>query len=369
MIRTLAALEGQDLGFNPAPVLTAELRLPYQKNQTRVGIAQSTYAHLDAIRSIPGVAAAAAVWPLPETNAMWSPMINFADRPRDPGSEPAVNAAIVTPGYFKAIGIALLRGREFNEADLNVDASNSAIVSQSYARQFYPGEDVLGKRVRMIGAVAVKGWKAIVGVVADTRVGGLGSAAGPQVYWPYGQVVDQNPGFVIRTAAEPASLVDPLRRIISRVNAETIVVRAQPMAGVLAASIADRRFIQILLAVFATLALALASIGIYGLVGFWVAQRTQEVGIRVALGAAAGEVFRMVLMQTALPTGIGIAVGLGAAGLLTPLLASQIYGVTARDPLAFGAAAVALGALSTLASLLPARRALRIDPIVALRQE
>jgi putative ABC transport system permease protein len=342
MIRSLAALEHEDLGFKAATLLTAELRLPYQKDQTRAHIAQSTYAHLDAIRSIPGVAAAAAVWPMPETNAMWAPMINFADRPR---------------------------GRVFNDADLNVDASNSAIVSQSYARKFYPGEDVLGKRVRMIGAVAVKGWKEIVGVVGDTRVGGLGSATGPQVYWPYGQVVDQDPGFVIRAASDPASLIDPLRRAMARVNAETIVVRAQPMTSMLAASIADRRFIQILLAIFAALALALASIGIYGMMAFWVAQRTQELGIRVALGASAGGVFRLVLLQTALPTGIGIAAGLGAAGLLTPLLASQIYGVTARDPIAFGAAALALGALSMLAALLPARRALHIDPIAALRQE
>jgi putative ABC transport system permease protein len=194
-------------------------------------------------------------------------------------------------------------------------------------------------------------------------------ATGPQVYWPYGQVVDQDPGFVIRTAGDPASLIDPLRRATSRVNAETIVAQARPMTSMLAASIADRRFIQILLAIFAALALALASIGIYGLVAFWVAQRTHEVGIRVALGASAGSVFRMVLMQTALPTGIGIAAGLGPAGLLTPLLASQIYGVTARDPIAFGAAALALGTLSMVAALLPARRALHIDPIAALRQE
>ena len=199
MIRSLAALEHEDLGFNAATLLTAELRLPYQKDQTRAHIAKSTYAHLDAIRSLPAVAAAAAVWPMPETNAMWAPMINFADRPRDAGSEPTVNAVVVTPGYFRAMGIPLLRGRVFNDADLNVDASTSAIVSQSYARKFYPGENVLGKRVRMIGAVAVKGWKEIVGVVGDTRVGGLGSATGPQVYWPYGQVVDQDPGFVIRT--------------------------------------------------------------------------------------------------------------------------------------------------------------------------
>jgi putative ABC transport system permease protein len=369
MIRSLAALENQDLGFNAARVLAAELRLPYQKDQTRAQIAQSTYAHLDAIRSIPRVASAAAAWPMPETNAMWAPTVNFADRPRDPGTEPAVNAMIVTPGYFKAMGIPLLRGRVFNDADLNVDASNSAIVSESYARKFYSGEDVLGKRVRMIGAVAVKGWKEIVGVVGDTRVGGLGSSTGPQVYWPYGQVVDQNPGFVMRASGDPASLTEPLRRATARVNAETIVVQVQPMTTILAASIADRRFIQILLAIFAALALALASIGIYGLVAFWVAQRTQEVGIRVALGASSGEVFRMVLVQTALPTGIGIAAGLGAAGLLTPLLASQIYGVTARDPIAFGAAALALGMLSTLAALLPARRAVRVDPIAALRQE
>jgi putative ABC transport system permease protein len=215
----------------------------------------------------------------------------------------------------------------------------------------------------------VKGWKQIVGVVGDTRIGGMTSELGPQVYWPYGAISTQDPGYVIRAAGNPTGLVTEVRRAIAAINPETIVVQAMPMREMLSATIADRSFVELLLAVFAALALLLASIGIYGVVAFWVTQRTQEIGVRVALGASARSVFRLVLAQTAAPVVAGIAVGLTAAFLLTPLLATQIFGVTPRDPIAFTAAAFVLGAVAMAAALFPARRALRIDPAVALRQE
>src|SRR5262249_13084773 len=153
----------------------------------------------------------------------------------------------------------------------------------------------------------------------DTRVGGMTSDLGPQVYWPYGQISTQDPGYVIRAAGNPAGLVTELRRAIAAVNSGTIVVQAAPMREMLSATVADRSFVETLRAAFAGLALLLASVGIYGVVAFWVTQRTQEIGVRVALGASARSVFRLVLAQTAAPIAAGIAVGLTAAFLLTPL--------------------------------------------------
>jgi len=299
---------------------------------------------------------------------MWAPTINFQDRPRDPGTEPTVEAAIVTPEYFKAMGIPLVRGRYFDAADLPVASSHVAIVSESYARQFYPGEDVIGRRVRMIGAVGVNGWKEIVGVVGDTRVAGYGGTARPQVYWPYGQILSQEFGMVIR-AANPESLIQPLRRAIAAVDADTVLEQAETVDHMLSTSLADRRFMEVLLGIFASLALLLASIGVYGVVAFSVAQRTQEIGIRIALGASGSSVFRLVLRQTLLPVGAGLAVGLASAASLAPLLSTQIHGITPRDPAAIAGSLAVLAVVAAAAAMAPARRALRIDPIEAMRQE
>jgi hypothetical protein len=242
-------------------------------------------------------------------------------------------------------------------------------VNETFANKFYPGENVLGKQFRMAGAVGVEGWKEIVGVVGDTRHGGLAGFASPEVYWPFETMPVQEAAFVIRTAADPSKMILPLRRVMQNADPAGVILHSAPVERDLASSVSDRRFTQILLSVFAGLAVILAAVGIYGVVAFWVAQRTQEIGLRVALGANAENIFRLLLWQTTIPVGLGLGLELLAAAMLTPYLSSQIFGVTARDPWTLGAAAILLGLVGACASLLPARRALRIDPMAALRQE
>lgn len=368
MIRSLYALDHQDMGFRTRNMLALQMRLSFQNHRTPEALAQGAYAALDGIRSTPGVQSAAAVWPLPEGEIDWSPTVNFKDRLREPGAEPAVEAAVVTSEYFETMGIPLLRGRGFNGGDRR-STSTVAIVNETFAKRFYPGENVLGRQVRMVGEVGVAGWKEIVGVVGDTRHGGLGAEPSPEVYWPFEAFPFQEPAFLVRTASDSAKLISPLRKVLQSADAGGVILHSEKMEDMLRSSVSDRRFTEILLSVFAALAVLLAAVGIYGVVAFWVAQRTQEIGVRVALGATAENIFRLLLLQTSFAVGLGLALGLLAASMLTPYLQSQIYGVSARDPWTLGAAAILLGLVSTLASLLPARRALRIDPMAALREE
>ena len=369
MIRSLYALEHQDMGFGVQNLLALQMRLSSQNQQTPERMAQGAYAALDRIGSTPGVQSAAAVWPLPDSQIGWSPTVNFKDRLREPGTEPSVEAAVVTTDYFKTMGIPLRQGRGFDSGDRHA-SSTVLIVNETFGKRFYPGENVLGKQVRMVGATgAAAAWKEIVGVVGDTRRGGLGGWATPEVYWPFEAFGFQEPAFMVRTASDPAKLISPLRKAMQNSDPGGVILHSQTMEEMLASTVSDRRFTQILLSVFAALAMVLAAVGIYGVVAFWVAQRTQEIGVRVALGATAENIFRLLLLQTTVPVGAGLVLGLAAAGMLTPYLASQIYGVTARDPWTLGGAAVLLGAVAAVASILPARRALRIDPMTALRQE
>jgi predicted permease len=368
MIRSLYALQHQDMGFRAQNLVSLQIRLSFQTHKTPETFAQGAYAALDGLRSTPGVQSAAAVWPLPQGEIDWSPTVNFKDKPRQPGTEPTVAAAVVTADYFKTMGIPLRRGRWFDSPEYR-QSSAVLIVNETFAKRFYANEDVLGKQIRMQGQVGVKGWNEIVGVVADTRHGGLGGSDSAEVYWPFEAFGFPEPAFVVRTVSDPTKLVLPLRKALQNADPGGVVLNSETMENMLAGTVSDRRFTQILLSVFATLAMLLAAVGIYGVVAFWVAQRRQEIGVRLALGAAHEDIFRLLLLQTTFPVGLGLILGLVAAAILTPYLSSQIYGVTARDPWTLGAAAIWLGLVGALASLLPARRALRIDPMMALRQE
>ncbi|HLK22967.1 MAG TPA: ABC transporter permease [Bryobacteraceae bacterium] len=367
MIRSLYALSHQNVGFRTANLLALQMRLTATNSQTPAALAARAEEVLDRLASAPGVESAAGVWPLPQGGINWAPPVNFKDRPREPGAEPTVQAAVVTPSYFKTMGIPLRRGRLFDAGDRAT--SRVALVNEAFAKKFYPDEDVLGKQFQMVGAVGVIGWKEIVGVVGDTRHGGLSGVTSPEVYWPFEVMPFQEPAFMVRTASDPSKMILPLRRIMESVDPGGVILHSAPIENDLADSVSDRKFTQVLLSVFAGLAVLMAAVGIYGVVAFWVAQRTKEIGLRVALGANAQNIFRLLLLQTMIPVGVGLGIGLLAATMLTPYLSSQIFGVTARDPWTLGAAAILLGLVGACASLLPARRAMRIDPMTALRQE
>ena len=330
MIRSLYVLQHGELGFSPDHLVAAEIILPQSIGGIPDRLAQASYRYWNALRAFPGVRSAALVWPLPKSqDQTWNPKVNFREQMFDVRAEPSVNAAVITPDYFRAMGIPLVRGRTFVDSDLTSASSSVAIVNQTFAHRFFPNQSALGKHVRMSGVVGVKGWKEIVGVVADITVGGFAGHIEPQVYWPYGQLPLREVGFIVRAEA-PAAVVSSLPRVFAAVDADVIFEFARPLDDLLAGSVAGRRFVEMLLSAFAFLALTLVSTGIYGLVSMTVARRTQEIGIRVALGASAANVFRLVLTDALVPVGAGLAIGLAAAMAATPLLSDQYGGALAR---------------------------------------
>jgi putative ABC transport system permease protein len=270
-----------------------------------------------------------------------------------------------TPDYFRAMDIPLLKGRFFTEHD-NQGAPNMAIVSKNLARRLAPNQDPVGKRLDVDG---VKGPVEVVGVVGDLHQLGLTSERTPEIYLPFSQTPAPIICFVIRTASDPTNLARAAERAIWSVNKDQAVGYVMPMSQLAAESLAPQRVVMLLLAGFAGMALALAAVGIYGVISYSSTQRTHEIGIRIALGARSGDVLRLVLGQGLSLVLMGVAIGLvGAFGLMR-FVSSLLYGVRPSDPLTFVSVAVALAGVALLASYVPARRATKVDPMVALRYE
>jgi putative ABC transport system permease protein len=266
------------------------------------------------------------------------------------------------------MSIALLRGRTLNGQD-TADVPFAALVSESTARQLWPGEDPIGKRIRYHNPEEVRPWRTVVGVVADVKQYGLDAAPKPAIYVPVAQWPTSAMTLVVKTRTAPESSIVSIRREIRIVDPDQAVFSIRTMEQLLAESISLRRFSMILLGVFAALALLLAAIGIYGVIAQSVAQRTREIGIRMALGAQSGDVLRMVVRQGMTLTLLGVGAGLIGAYALTKLIAKLLFGVAPNDPVTFGAIALLLLSVSLLACYLPARRAAKLDPMIALARQ
>ena len=260
-----------------------------------------------------------------------------------------------------------VRGRYFTERDYGGGAG-AIIIDETMARRYWPAEDPIGKRIRLRPPPATP-WLEIVGVVGDVKRRTLDAAPRPGIYTHYLQTPSRNTSVVIRAVADPASLVAAARRAIREVDSEQSVAEIMPMPEALSQSISAWRFPMILLGVFAGLALALAVFGIYGVMAMAVAERTREVAIRIALGAQTGDVFRLVMGRGVKLALAGAALGLAGAFALTRVIASLLYGVGATDPLTFALITMSLTAAALLACYAPARRATKVDPMVALRQD
>jgi putative ABC transport system permease protein len=265
------------------------------------------------------------------------------------------------------MGIPLLAGREFTEAD-NSTARRVMVINQTMARQYWPNDSPIGQHATM------KDWGPpltgeIVGVVGDVKTNGLDEAVGPMIYWPHFQFPELFNTIVVRSDGEPSRLLPAVKTAVWAVNKNQAISKIDTMEQVLSESLARRRLYMILLGVFAGAALLLAGVGIYGTVSYSVSQRIREMGIRIAIGAERGDVLRLVLGQGARAALLGILVGIGTAVALTRLMASLLFGVRATDPLTFAVVAVLLGLVALVACYIPARRAMRVDPMVALRHE
>ncbi len=365
LLRSLARLQQADPGFEPRGVLTASLSLPrsrYQTPEQRLAFFQTT---LERLSQTPGVTVAAAGVPLPFSGMSGSASFTIEGRevgPGDPG--PHGDVRYVSPGYFAALRIPLRSGRVFTEQD-RMGSEPVIMIDENLARQYWPNEDPLGKRMGRGRALAT-----IAGVVGHVKHSDLAGDTGKGVY--YYPVLQQPTPFttlMVKTASNPASLAGGIRDAVRTVDPALPVQRLKTMQGLVSNSLAPRRFVVVVLGFFAVTALLLAAIGLYGLISYSVTQRTQEIGVRIALGAQAGQVLRMVVGQGARLALAGVAIGFVAAFSLSRLLASQLYHVSPFDPMTSVVTAAVLVGAALAASYLPARRATRVDPVEALRHE
>jgi putative ABC transport system permease protein len=369
MVRTLAELIHVNLGFNPKNILT--LRAPlsgdrYKEPRSRAQIWEHVVASVEAL---PGVEAASVSRGLPITG--WSGQyFTTADNPNPPaGQVPDANYVIVGPDYFRTMQIPLRRGRGFNDHDTQ-SAERVVIVNEKLARTSWPGQDPLGKQLR-VGDDAP--WLSVIGVAGDVLSQGADGGIHSEMYVPVGQYpwVQGPQHLVVRTSAsvKPESLIRAVVEQIHRIDKDVPVTDVETMEQITLESIAQQRMVMALLVSFAGLALGLSTLGIYSVLSYSTAQRTREIGVRMALGAERGRVLRLVVGGGVGLAGLGLAIGIAAALLLTRLMTDLLYGVPATDPLTFVGVSAVLGASSILACYIPARRATKIDPMVALRYE
>ena len=366
MQRTLAILSDLDPGFRADELIAVRMIQPREGYDSGAAVTAFANRLVESVGGTGGVAKAALAWPFDYTGQSWSPTVTLPDRPFPPGSEPAAEASAVTPGYFDAMGIPLLRGRTFGPAE-QPGAPVAVIVNQSFVNRFFPGEDPLGKRVSGVRIPVMQNMP-IVGVVGDTRRSGMLKGFTPEIYVAYAQFPQSGATLVVRAASgDPLALSSEMKARIAALDPAIAITTIRRVADSLAATYGDRRALAWLLAVFAGLALGLTVLGIGSVVSFSVAQRTSEIGIRMALGADAGGVLRLVIRGALGPVVLGGGVGLLALFPLSRVIRQYVFGISPIDPASIAAASAVLIAASVLAAYVPARRAAAIDPLSALR--
>jgi putative ABC transport system permease protein len=325
---------------------------------------------LQRVQSLAGVRSAAITSNLPLYRQGNSMSVRIHGRPElPPAQQPVVVTRIVSPGYFDTMTIPLLNGRKFSDQDV-VTTPRVAVISETMARTFWPNEDPVGKRFGIGEIESDRDWISIIGVVKDVRQIELTVDPKPQAYLTYLQFgFFDSRDLVIKTDVDPASMAATVRKTVWEIDKDQPVSNVQTMEAILADSIARQRFSMVLLAIFAGVALVLAGVGIYGVMSYSVAQRTHEIGIRMALGAQTGAVLKLALGYGMKLVIIGIAIGLIAAFALTRVMSTLLFGVTATDPTTFTLISLLLIGVAALASYIPARRATKVDPMIALRYE
>lgn len=371
LIKTFARLRGQYEGIRPESVLTVRTQLPdgkYREPSRRIAFYEQV---LERIGGLPGVVAAGYTTSVPLEWKGGTNAITIEGRPVEPGVLYDSNYRQVSEDYFKAMGVALREGRYFSETDAG-QAMPVAIINETMARQFWPNETALGKRFKHGGPDSRWPLMTIVGVVADVRQMGADAPVKAEMYMPYKQAATQffaPRDLVIRASVNPISLSSAVIAKVHEVDPDQPVSNIRTMEQVLGEEIQLRKTGTTLLAVFAALAMLLAALGIYGVLSYFVTQRTPEFGVRMALGAQTGDILRLVLKRGMGLALAGVAIGLAASFALTRLMASLLFEVSASDPATFGEIAVVLAAVAFLSCYIPARRATKVDPMVALRYE
>jgi putative ABC transport system permease protein len=367
MMRSFVRLQSVDPGFDPDGVLTGRVQLAGERFRSASAATAFFDQLLERVEKVPGVESAGAINWLPFGGDGSSTSYWIEGRPvPPPTSEFAADIRGVDPRYFRTMRIRVKRGEPF-DARANTESPKQVVVNEAFVRVHFPTSNPIGEHVLMPWGDTLRG--EIVGVVADTKHAGLDSVTGPMIYWASKQFPSNFMTLVVRTNGDPMRLAPAIAREVHALDPNQPFADPKPLDAYLSQSVAQRRFSMTLLGVFSGLALVLAALGIYGVLAYSVAQRTREIGVRMALGAPETTVAAMVVREALGVVGVGLVVGIAGAVGLTRVLATLLYDISPTDPLTFGAVTLALGAVAVAASYFPARRAARVDPIVALRQE
>jgi putative ABC transport system permease protein len=373
MLRSLWSLQQIDLGFNPSGVLTLRVSLPETSYTTPEQVVNFYARVMEQVRALPGVVSAGAARSLPLGSTIGDFGLMVDGYVPSPGTGAKGDWQIVTDGYLPAMGERIVRGRDIQATDTS-DSQLVALVNEEMVRRYWAGRDPIGGRFK-IGGRATRPWVTVVGIVKDVRHNGVADIVKEKFYVPHTQWHKSvgNPiramTLVVRTAGTPSSLAPSVRNAIRQMDPALPVADVRSMTDVVGAALSTPRFTSVLLSMFALLALTLSAVGIYGVLSYVVSRRTREIGIRVAIGADRSRVLRLVLSSGLGLAGIGIAAGVVVALFVSRLLAGLLHGVTPADPLTFVSVAIGLAAVAFAASLAPAWRAMRVDPVVALKSE
>jgi putative ABC transport system permease protein len=371
-MRTLAAIQRIEPGFDTTNLLTMRVSLPEARYGTDAAVTAFFTQAVERLRTSRGVVAAGAAVRMPATGSRWNPnrSLVIEGRPAPSGETRFAADLTVTPGYLETLRFPVRAGRTFSESD-GVEAPLVVVVSDTAVRRYFDGNprQALGTRVRLGDEPAPETWRTIVGIVGDVRNDDIDSPPLPMVYVPLAQRASREMTIVMRTAGDPMGYVDEARAAITAIDPMQPVYEVKSMAQILVEDLRQSVVLIGIIGIFALVALALAALGIYGVVAHAVAQRTHEIGVRMALGAAVADVIALVVRQGLAPVATGLAIGMAAGVAISQAMRSVLYGVTPGDPITYATAAIVLTAVALLACVAPARRATRVDPLVAIRSE
>jgi predicted permease len=367
-VRSFLALRMQKLGYNPDHVVSLQIYYPSARYPDGPKAQTMIQRLTEEISALPGITSAAFTTGVPLHDG-WSRIYTIEGRPRDLNDMPFVNHVVVTPRFFRTLGIPLLEGRDFTEADFErQQQEHMLIVTQAFERENWPGDSAVGKRIRFGPPARNEPWQTIVGVVADNHHEQLKPGGRPNVYLPYNPDVTPN-SLLARTSGDPARMVSAVRARIASFDRDIAISHVFTLPDLIARASWQDRFLAVLFAAFAFLALTLAAVGLYASLSYTVSLETREIGIRMALGASAAGVQRMLMRQGVALSAVGLGIGMACALALTRLLRSQLFEVSSMDPVTYAVTPLVLIVVAALAAWAPARRATRVDPVIALRWE